>query len=218
MCKLALYRYGEANSRFMQLRNAPKTMKKKNSSVQYSSVSGRALLCLKVPRNRPFVLLVGSIKKKVGIVAYIGEMIPQYSKKCLYQCDFVHPLIYNLCKDCPHCTANTTQSVSIWKTNQLALYGERIVVHCKVYRGRTAYVRCMDKVQWTLELRPVWHTKHLGYEQNFSFDLRPKSWVTTRMPVKATWVTTRKAFVSFSLSPDTRVCGRNSGQCSALYN
>jgi hypothetical protein len=59
--------------------------------------------------------------------------------------------------------------------------------------------------QWTLELRPAWHTNNLGYNKNFSFDLRPKSWVTTRMPVKATWVTTRMAFVSFSLSPDTCV-------------
>ena len=40
-------------------------------------------------------------------------------------------------------------------------------------------------IQWTLELRPAWHTNDLGYDQNFSFDLRPKSWVTTRMPVKA---------------------------------
>jgi hypothetical protein len=55
----------------------------------------------------------------------------------------------------------------------------------------------------------------LTYEQ---LGLRPNilvltygqsSWVTTRMLVKATWVTTRMAFVSFSLSPDTRVCGRN---------
>ena len=40
-------------------------------------------------------------------------------------------------------------------------------------------------IQWTLELRPAWHTNNLGYDQNFSFDLQPKSWVTTRMPVKA---------------------------------
>ena len=39
--------------------------------------------------------------------------------------------------------------------------------------------------QWTLQLRQAWHTNNLGYDQNFSFDLRPKSWVTTRMPVKA---------------------------------
>jgi hypothetical protein len=30
-------------------------------------------------------------------------------------------------------------------------------------------------LQWTLfELRPVWRTNNLGYEQNFSFDLRPE--------------------------------------------
>jgi hypothetical protein len=40
-------------------------------------------------------------------------------------------------------------------------------------------------VQGTLELRPAWHRNNLGYDQNFSFDLRPKCWVTTRMPVKA---------------------------------
>jgi hypothetical protein len=45
--------------------------------------------------------------------------------------------------------------------------------------------------------RPAWHT-----------------WVTTRRPVKATWVTTHMAFVNFN----TRVCGRNSGHCIALYN
>jgi hypothetical protein len=38
------------------------------------------------------------------------------------------------------------------------------------------------------------------------------------MLVKATRVTTPMAFVSVSLSPDTRVCGRNSCQCIALYN
>jgi hypothetical protein len=50
----------------------------------------------------------------------------------------------------------------------------------------------------------------LTYDQ--SLELRP-AW-----PVKATLVTTRMAFVSFSLSPDTRVCGRNSGQYVALYH
>jgi hypothetical protein len=52
------------------------------------------------------------------------------------------------------------------------------------------------------DIRTTW-----GYDQNF--------WLTTRMPVKATWVTTRMTFVSFSVSPDTRVCERNSGQCSS---
>jgi hypothetical protein len=37
-------------------------------------------------------------------------------------------------------------------------------------------------------LRPAWHTNNLGYDQNFGFDLRPKSWVTSRMPVKANTV------------------------------
>jgi hypothetical protein len=54
-------------------------------------------------------------------------------------------------------------------------------------------------------------TTGLTYEQ---LGLRPKFkfWLTTKF-----WVMTRMAFVSFSLSPDTRVCGRNSGQCIALY-
>jgi hypothetical protein len=58
-----------------------------------------------------------------------------------------------------------------------------------------------------------------------------------QLDIRTTWVTTKilvltydqilsydphagqgTAFVSFSLSPDTRVCGRNSGQCIALYN
>jgi hypothetical protein len=73
-------------------------------------------------------------------------------------------------------------------------------------------------VQWTLELRQTWHKNNLGNDQNFSFDLRPKSWVMTRMPVKAIWITTRTAFVSFIPITDTRVCGRNSGQCIALHN
>jgi hypothetical protein len=37
---------------------------------------------------------------------------------------------------------------------------------------------CANRLQWTLELRPAWHTNILGYDQNISFDLRPKSWVT----------------------------------------
>jgi hypothetical protein len=40
-------------------------------------------------------------------------------------------------------------------------------------------------IRWTLELRPAWHTNNFSYDQNFSFDLRPHSWVTTRMPLKA---------------------------------
>jgi hypothetical protein len=75
----------------------------------------------------------------------------------------------------------------------------------KQYSGTSIYDR--------LDIRTTWVTT-----KNFSFDLRSKSWITTRMPVKATWVTTRMAFVSFSLSLDTRVCGRNSGQIIALYN
>jgi hypothetical protein len=74
----------------------------------------------------------------------------------------------------------------------------------EIYSAPSSYDR--------LDLRTTWVTN-----KNFSFDLRPKSWVTTRMPVKATWVTTRVAFVSVSLIPDTRVCGRNSGQCAVLY-
>ena len=42
-----------------------------------------------------------------------------------------------------------------------------------------------SQIQWTLELRPAWHKNNLGYDQNFSFDLRPKSGVMTLMPVKA---------------------------------
>jgi hypothetical protein len=41
------------------------------------------------------------------------------------------------------------------------------------------------QVQWTLMLWPAWHTNSFGYDQNFNFDLWPKSWVTTQMPVKA---------------------------------
>jgi hypothetical protein len=48
-----------------------------------------------------------------------------------------------------------------------------------------------------------------------------------RLDIRTTWVTTKilvltydqiLSYESFSLSPDTRVFGRNSGQCSALYN
>jgi hypothetical protein len=77
--------------------------------------------------------------------------------------------------------------------------------HTETYSGPSSYDR--------LDIRTTW-----VMTKKISFDLRPKSWVTTRVPVKATWVTTLMAFVSFSLNPDTRVCGRNSGQCIALYN
>jgi hypothetical protein len=53
------------------------------------------------------------------------------------------------------------------------------------YSGPSSYDR--------LDIRTTWVTT-----KNYSFDLRPKSSVTTRMPVKAS--------------------GRNSGQCIALYN
>jgi hypothetical protein len=32
---------------------------------------------------------------------------------------------------------------------------------------------CYNRIHWTLELRPAWHTNNLGYDQNFSLDLRP---------------------------------------------
>jgi hypothetical protein len=73
------------------------------------------------------------------------------------------------------------------------------------YSGPSSYDR--------LDIRTTWVTTKI-----LVLTLRPMSWVTTRLPVKATWVTTRMAFVSFILSPDTRVCGRNSGQCIALYH
>jgi hypothetical protein len=81
---------------------------------------------------------------------------------------------------------------------------------------RTTRTNCC--IQWTPRVTTGLTYEQLGLRPNCSFDLRPKSWVTTRMPVKATWVTTRMAFVSFSLSPDMRVCERNFGQCIALYN
>jgi hypothetical protein len=80
-----------------------------------------------------------------------------------------------------------------------------IYIYIYIHSGPSSYDR--------LDIRTTWVTT-----KNFSFGLRPKSWVMTRMSVKATWVMTRMAFVSISLSPDTRVCGRNSGQCIALYN
>jgi hypothetical protein len=58
--------------------------------------------------------------------------------------------------------------------------------------------------QYTVDTRV---TTGLTYEQlglrpkSFSFDLRPKSWVTTRMPIKATWVTTRMAFRKLQSEP-----------------
>jgi hypothetical protein len=66
-------------------------------------------------------------------------------------------------------------------------------------------------LQWTLELRRP--------------DIRT-TLVKNRMPVKAKTCIRlcgckqrpRDAFVSVSLSPDKRVCGRNFGQCSALHN
>jgi hypothetical protein len=67
-------------------------------------------------------------------------------------------------------------------------------------------------------------TTGLTYEQ---LGLRPKILVLTydqRLDSQPEFrsrphrVTTHMAFVSFSLSPDMRVCGHNSGQCIALYN
>jgi hypothetical protein len=72
------------------------------------------------------------------------------------------------------------------------------------------------------DIRTTWATTKilvLTYDQN-------AEWVTTQKPVKAkTCIRVcgckqrpQDAFVSVSLSPDTRVCGRNFGQYSALYN
>jgi hypothetical protein len=45
--------------------------------------------------------------------------------------------------------------------------------------------RFQEQLHSGTELRPAWHTNNLSYDQNFSFVLRTKSGVTTRMPVKA---------------------------------
>jgi hypothetical protein len=39
-----------------------------------------------------------------------------------------------------------------------------------IQRPLTVFV----EIQWTLELRPAWHTNNLGYDQNFSFELTTK--------------------------------------------
>jgi hypothetical protein len=97
------------------------------------------------------------------------------------------------------CKYSVGDTLQYWILNQ-------VVLPCYLYAAHKLYN--YTYIQWTLELRPPWHTNNLGYDhRHFSFDLRPKSWVTTRM-----------AFVSVSLNLDTRVCGRNSGQCIALYN
>jgi hypothetical protein len=121
---------------------------------------------------------------------------------------------------------STTSIPEAQSTSTDTLYKLFCITYCSSWWGQNATLNYHRQCHtltvniptiWTLELwllniRTTWVTT-----KNFSDDLRPKSWVTTRMPVKATWVTTRMAFVSFSLSPDTRVCGPNSGQCIALY-
>jgi hypothetical protein len=99
-------------------------------------------------------------------------------------------------------TTRASASASVAST-----YPVSRAVHCE--RSRCLLV---------LQARPCYFllSKYVQYKQISSYRKRVcnahgtfehKSGLTTRM-----------AFVSFSLRPDTRVCGRNSGQCSALYN
>jgi hypothetical protein len=61
--------------------------------------------------------------------------------------------------------------------------------------------------------------EQLGLRPKFLFWLTTKSWVTTCMPVKATWVTTRMAFVSCLIY--ARTChvqnGYSTGHVDVLY-
>jgi hypothetical protein len=68
---------------------------------------------------------------------------------------------------------------------RLTISGLLILSAPRFLRHMSILVLLQFYIQWTLELRPAWHMNNLGYDQNFSFDLQPKSWVMTRMPVKA---------------------------------
>jgi hypothetical protein len=122
--------------------------------------------------------------------------------------------------DCLSFHKKLTTVARFWCLNNLYIW---CCIYIYVHKILRRTWHCICSIESTTRCTNPLVTTGLTYEQ---LGLRPKSpfwfttksWVTTHMPVKATWVTTRKAFVSFSLSPDTRVCGRNSGQCSALYN
>jgi hypothetical protein len=79
--------------------------------------------------------------------------------------------------------ANAPKKLTFLTDCALLIYSVWLSQQTGIYSGPSSYDR--------LYIRTTWVTT-----KNFSFDLRPKSWVTTRMPVKATCVTTRMAFVS----------------------
>jgi hypothetical protein len=76
-----------------------------------------------------------------------------------------------------------TMYVCLFRHYTLHVSGLLVAHHQEV----TIYVCNNWYVLYTVDprVRPTWHTNNLGYDQTSSFDFRPKSWVTTRMPVKA---------------------------------
>jgi hypothetical protein len=164
-------------------------------------------------------MLLRKFHELYGIKCETEHVDSQYTVDCSL---LLWPYLFIYLLSAAYFTSPAAQHYYLMAPDKRGLQSIRKDSYSLIWDTRQDYsLKCSTSkctVQWTLELRPAWHTNNLGYYQNFRFDLRPKSWVTTRMPVKTTWVTTRMAFVSFSLSPDTRVCGRNSGQCIALYN
>ena len=59
--------------------------------------------------------------------------------------------------------------------NRMAKYVDGVTPETECLKESRYTIHCVYMAQWTLELRPAWHTNNLGYVQNFSFDLRPKS-------------------------------------------
>jgi hypothetical protein len=81
-----------------------------------------------------------------------------------------------------------------------------------IYSGPSSYDRPDKRTTWVT-------TKILDLTYDQSLKLRPECRSRPkRVSASAVVTKTRDAFVSVSLSPEKRVCGRNFGQCSALYN
>jgi hypothetical protein len=70
------------------------------------------------------------------------------------------------------------------------------------------------------DIRTTWvTTKNLVLTYDQSLELRPECWSRLkRVSACAAVNKYPRCVLSVGLSPDTCVCGRNFGQCSALYN
>jgi hypothetical protein len=107
--------------------------------------------------------------------------------------------------------ASTIQPQCSRCTCKKILCSDTTLIHPQFkYSGPSSYDRPNMQTTWVTTKILV-----LTYQ---SLELQPECWSRPKRVSACAVVNKDPGCVRVSLSPDTRVCGRNFGQCSALYN